>query len=388
MTMSQSDQRQEESQQQEASWRAWLSIAVLIYLLLVAVNVVGDGFELATAEGAKALFAYASNPVIALIIGIVATAAMQSSSTVTSVIVGMVAGGLPMGIASPMIMGANIGTSLTSTLVSLGHIRDTDEFGRAFSAATVHDNFNFLAVAVLFPLEMLFQPLERMSHFFVGLLPAQEAAGGLGGFDVMSLLLGPAIDGLTSLGGVLPEVWDGLLLIGIGIAMIIGVVTMLSRLLDRVMVGRALEVMEGAVGRGPISGVGAGATITVMVQSSTTTTSLIVPMAGSGVFSLRQVYPFTLGCNIGTTVTALIAAMGVTGAMAPLALQIALVHLLFSLLAIAIIIGIPILRTVPMAMSRYLAGYARRSRLYVFGYIAGVFFVMPLMALGVTHLVS
>lgn len=371
--------------EQGASWRSWVMIALLVYGLLVAVNVVGDGFQLATADGAERLFEFASNPLIALIIGVVATAALQSSSTVTSTIVGMVAGGLPMGIAIPMLMGANIGTSLTSTLVSLGHIRDDEEFGRAFSAATVHDNFNILAVAILFPLEVLFSPLERLSYAVVGLFPASTTDAGVSDFSIMGLIVGPIVDGINAIGAMAPDIWDGVLLIGIGVAMIIFVVTALSRLLDRVMVGRARQIMETMVGRGPVSGVGAGATITVMVQSSTTTTSLIVPMAGAGVFDLKQVYPFTLGCNIGTTITAMVAALGVTGAMAPLALQAAMVHLLFSLVGIAIITAIPHLRTLPITMSRWLTRYARRSRMYVFAYISGVFFVVPLAALGVTQ---
>ena len=376
----------ETREERKSNWRSWVMIALLVYALLVAVNVISDGFQLATmAAGAEQLFEFASNPIIALIIGIVATAAVQSSSTVTSVIVGMVAGGLPMSIAIPMIMGANVGTSLTSTLVSLGHIRDDDEFARAFSAATVHDNFNILAVAILFPLELLFSPLERISYVVAGWLPT-GSADGMGDFGFLGFLVGPLVDAIGAVGALMPEIWDGVLLIVIGVAMIIGVVTALSKLLKKVMVGRALRIMETAVGRGPVSGVGAGATITVMVQSSTTTTCLIVPMAGSGVFSLRQVYPFTLGCNIGTTITALVAALGVTGANAPLALQIALVHLFFSLLAIAIIVSIPVLRTLPMVMSRTLARYARRNKLYVFAYIGCVFFLMPLIVLGCTRL--
>lgn len=376
----------EPNDNQNASWVHWVMIALLVYGLLVAVNVVGDGFGLATAEGAERLFDFASNPLIALIIGIVATAAMQSSSTVTSTIVGMVAGGLPMGIAIPMLMGANIGTSLTSTLVSLGHIKDDEEFHRAFSAATVHDNFNLLAVAILFPIEVLFSPLERLSYRLVEVLPAGSVDGSVSEFSIMGLVVGPFVDAINAVGSLAPELWDGIILVGIGVAMIIGVVTALSKLLDRVMVGRARRLMETMVGRGPVSGVGAGATITVMVQSSTTTTTLIVPMAGSGVFNLRQVYPFTLGCNIGTTVTAMVAALGVTGSMAPLALQAALVHLLFSLVGIAVIASIPQLRTLPMVMSRTLARHARRSKLYVFAYIGGVFFVTPLLALGVTQI--
>lgn len=145
-----------------SNWQRWLSVAFFVYMLLVAVGTIGDGFKIATAGQAVLLFDFASNPLIALIIGIVATALIQSSSTVTSIIVGMVAGGMPLSIAIPMVMGANVGTSLTSTIVSLGHIRDGEEFRRAFSAATVHDSFNLLAVAIFLPLELLFSPLERV----------------------------------------------------------------------------------------------------------------------------------------------------------------------------------------------------------------------------------
>ncbi len=151
------------SETRQSHWIAWITVAFLIYLLLAGVDAIGSGFKAATANNAKELFAFASNPIIALIIGIVATALIQSSSTVTSIIVGMVAGGLPISIAIPMVMGANIGTSLTSTLVSLGHVRNGDEFKRAFSAATVHDSFNLLAVAILLPIELLFHPLEKAS---------------------------------------------------------------------------------------------------------------------------------------------------------------------------------------------------------------------------------
>ena len=125
----------------------WLLLIFLVYLMLTAVSIIGTGFKIATSDQAKSLFEFAENPIAALVIGMTATALIQSSSTVSSIIVAMVAGGLPINIAIPMIMGANIGTSITSTLVSLGHIRDKDEFQKAFSAATVHDFFNVMKMS-------------------------------------------------------------------------------------------------------------------------------------------------------------------------------------------------------------------------------------------------
>ena len=111
-----------------------------------------------------------------------------------------------------------------------------------------------------------------------------------------------------------------------------------------------------------------------------------MPLAGSGVFSLKQVYPFTLGTNIGTCVTALLAATAITGPTAEVAMQIALVHLLFNLLGILIIYALPFLRGVPPMIAEGLATLAQRSKLYVAAYIAGVFFALPLLLIGASQI--
>ncbi|WP_375058556.1 Na/Pi symporter [Zobellella sp. DQSA1] len=371
--------------QAQSNWLSWLLVAFLIYVLLAAVGAIGDGFKAATGSNAQELFAFASNPVIALIIGVLATALIQSSSTVTSIIVGMVAGGLPIAIAIPMVMGANIGTSLTSTLVSLGHIRNGEEFKRAFSAATIHDSFNILAVAILLPLELLFRPLATASAHLAGLL-VSDASVSMSGMNFMKTLLAPAAALLQGSVAWIPGIWSGVSLILVGIGLILLVVTQIGRILRTLMVGRAMHILRSAVGRGPASGMASGTLVTVLVQSSTTTTSLIVPLAGSGVFSLRQVYPFILGSNIGTTITALLAATAITGASAMVALQIALVHLLFNLLAIALIYMLPFLRQLPVRMAETLAHQAQHNKGYVVAYIGGVFFALPLAMVGVSQL--
>ncbi len=367
-------------------WISWLLVVVLIYLLLAAVGSIGDGFKSATGDNARELFAFATNPVIGLMIGMVATALIQSSSTVSSIIVGMVAGGLPVSIAVPLIMGANIGTSLTSTIVSLGHVRNGEEFRRAFSAATVHDSFNILAVLIILPLEILFQPLQLSAQAIAGFF-VSDASVDMKSANFMKILLSPASDLLSASVSWLPgKIWPGIALIVIGIAMILFVVSAIGKVLRKVMVGRAQEIMHSSVGRGPISGMASGTVITVLVQSSSTTTSLIVPLAGTGVFSLKQVYPFTLGTNIGTCITALLAATAITGPTAELAMQIAMVHLLFNLFGIAIIYGLPFLRSLPPRMAEGLATLAQRNKLYVVAYMGGLFFVLPLLMIGISQI--
>ena len=75
------------------------------------------------AEEIESLFIFATNPFIGLVLGILATALVQSSSTVTSIIVGLVAGGVRIDVAIPMVMGANVGTTVTNTLISFGHVK-------------------------------------------------------------------------------------------------------------------------------------------------------------------------------------------------------------------------------------------------------------------------
>ncbi|VFN03455.1 MAG: solute carrier family 34 (sodium-dependent phosphate cotransporter) [Candidatus Kentron sp. G] len=111
-----SEYRFETGQKVLGSLLTWVGIIVLIYCILLAVGMIGTGFKWAAGgrEGAERLFAFATNPFMGLLIGIMATALVQSSSTITSVIVGLVAGGLPVSAAIPMVMGANIGTTVTN----------------------------------------------------------------------------------------------------------------------------------------------------------------------------------------------------------------------------------------------------------------------------------
>ncbi|NEP36491.1 MAG: Na/Pi cotransporter family protein [Moorea sp. SIO3B2] len=365
--------------------RQWISVILLVYLLIVAVGMIGSGFKSATGSQAKELFAFATNPFLGLIVGTVATALIQSSSTVTSIIVGLVAGGLPVTTAVPMVMGANIGTSITNTLVSLGHIGDKTEFKRAFAAATIHDFFNLLSVVIFLPVEIIFHPLEKIAYFL-----AQNLVGG-GSLSVKDLnfvkaATKPVVGLFKTITHILPAPFDGIALIILGIAMIFLTISFIGKLLKVLMVGRAKDILHTAIGKGPIAGIAAGTFMTVLVQSSSTTTSLMVPLAGAGLFGLAQIYPFTLGANIGTCITALLAATAVSGAEAVPALEIAMVHLLYNVLGVVIIYGIPFLCRLPIVSAETLAAVASEGKAIAFAYIIGVFFVIPGILLGVTVL--
>ncbi len=356
----------------------WSAVVFLVYCMLVAVSTVSSGFKLFSggASGAEQIFQFASNPFIALILGTLATALVQSSSTVTAVIVGLVAGGLPVSIAIPMIMGANMGTTITNTIVSIGHIHDKDDFKRAFSAATVHDFFNLIAVAIFLPLELLFGLLEKLAmmtaHLFVG-----SADISIKGLNFMKPLTKPGVNLVSDVVSFIPGKMAGVAMVIVGVLIILFSVTFLGKVLKKVLVGRAKNILHSAIGKGPLTGIGSGALVTVMVQSSSTTTSLMIPLAGSGMFTTRQIYPFTLGANIGTTITALLAATAISGAAAEAALSIALVHFFFNFLAVILIYGIPYLRELPLTAAERLAEVGTNNKLMAFAYVLGTFFVIP-----------
>jgi len=166
----------------EGRYNTILKILVVfctLYLFLVGIKGLSIGIKYLGGDFAKTVISTTSNPFVALFIGIISTAIFQSSSTTTSLIVGMVGGGaLTLSGAIPMIMGANIGTTITNIIVSIGHINRSNEFKRAFAAATVHDFFNVIAVIILFPLEMAFGILEKsatgLGNIFFGKVNTDE----------------------------------------------------------------------------------------------------------------------------------------------------------------------------------------------------------------------
>lgn len=309
-----------------------------------------------------------SSSILALFIGIFATVLFQSSSTTTSLIVGMVSSGVVSLTASiPMIMGANIGTTVTNTLVSIGHIRRGNEFKRAFAASTVHDFFNLMAVIIMFPLEMSTHFIERsataMGIFFFGRVSTEDvfkspikAAIKWGASHVESLTGG-----------------NDILYIIISVVITFFMLYFIVKLLRSLVLEKVETFFDQYIFKTPLRGIIFGMILTIMVQSSSITTSTIVPLAGAGVLSLRQIYPFTLGANIGTTVTALLASLtlNVTAMVA------AFTHLLFNLYSIVLIYMNPLLRDIPIKLANGIAELSVRNKFYPFIYLFIVFFLIP-----------
>jgi len=124
--------------------------------------------------------------------------------------------------------------------------------------------------------------------------------------------------------------------------------------------------------------IGLGLVITIAVQSSSITTSILVPMAAAGVLTIQNIYPVTLGANVGTTITALLAALA---ASSPDALTIALVHTTFNVVGILILYGIPPLRNIPIRLAEGLAGLAVVRKAWALAYVVGTFIIVPLVGI-------
>ncbi len=343
-----------------------------LYVFLLSVTLIGEGFKLFGKPFAEVLVSSTSNPFIGLFVGVLATSLVQSSSATTSMVVCMVAAGtLSVRNAVPIVMGANIGTTVTNTLVSLGHITRKDEFRRAFPAAVVHDFFNLLVVAILLPVELATRYLERTAGF----LSAQ--LWGTGGVEFKSPLkavLKPAYKAIINLlKGVLPKTGAGALAVVLGVALLFGSLWLISKLMRRAMTGRIEGVLDKTIGRAPILGFVFGMAVTAVVQSSSATTSVLVPLAAAGILTVEQVFPITLGANIGTTITALLAAL----AVGPAGLTIALAHLLFNITGILLIYPFGPVRRIPITLARRMGDIAADSKRYAFAYVVGTFFVVP-----------
>jgi sodium-dependent phosphate cotransporter len=118
-----------------------------------------------------------------------------------------------------------------------------------------------------------------------------------------------------------------------------------------------------------------GVILTILVQSSSITTSTIIPLAGAGVLTLRQIYPFTLGANIGTTVTALLASLTLNTT----AMVAAFSHLFFNIFGIILIYLNPLLRDVPMKLAKWIANVALKNKALPIIYLLIIFFGIPLI---------
>ncbi|MCJ7725379.1 MAG: Na/Pi symporter, partial [Acidimicrobiia bacterium] len=160
------------------AWVRLLFVLLLLYLFLVGVKGLESGIKGFGEDFTDSLFQRVSNPLAGLFVGVLATVLVQSSSVTTSTIVGLVgSGSLTVELAVPMIMGANIGTTVTNTVASLGFLRRSKEFRLAFAGATMHDFFNLCNVAVMLPLELATGFITKIAEWLADVFGGLTSTG-------------------------------------------------------------------------------------------------------------------------------------------------------------------------------------------------------------------
>ncbi|XP_071761957.1 sodium-dependent phosphate transport protein 2A-like [Centroberyx gerrardi] len=443
---------------------------VLLFLFVCSLDTLSSAFQLAGGKVAGDIFqdnAVLSNPVAGLVVGILVTVLVQSSSTSTSIIVSLVASGLlEVRSAVPIIMGSNIGTSVTNTIVAMMQAAERSEFKRAFAGATIHDCFNWLSVLVLLPLEVASGLMTRLAHLLVTSFSLQSGEDAPELLKVITepltkliiqldkhVITGIAMgdesmrnrslvkewcqtDLVTStvnvstsgsvncsssrpcwqVGGVtwteenlttevniqkcrhlfvssqLSDLAVGLILLAGSLVVLCTCLLLLVKLLNSLLKGQVAKVIQTVINTdlpypfGWLAGylamiVGAG--MTFVVQSSSVFTSALTPLIGIGVISLERAYPLTLGSNIGTTATAMLAALASPGDKLPAAIQIALCHLFFNVFGILLWYPLPAMR-LPIRMARVLGERTAKYRWFAVLYLLLCFLLLPSLVLGLS----
>jgi len=331
-------------------WKAILVI-LTIYLFLLSIKLLGHSFKLFGRGFAETMIQMTSNPFAGLIIGIVSTSVIQSSSTTTSIVVGLVAGGaLSLDNAIPIVMGANIGTTITNILVSFGLITNRLEFRRALGASIVHDFFNLCSVIVLFPIEINFHIIKKLATVSE---KGFAELGGLHMFNPLKIVLDPAINGIDFLFSFIP--YSHVCMLVLSLIMLFAALAFLVKSIRSLVLEKIEIIINKYLFKYDLLSFSLGVLLTAVVQSSSVTTSIVVPLAGAGLISIRQIFPYTLGANIGTTVTAILAALATQNNVA---VMVAFAHLSFNILGTLIFYP---LKFIPIKLAEYVSYKASQS---------------------------
>lgn len=308
-----------------------------------------------------------ANPFTGLFIGLLTTAIIQSSSATTSMTVALVASrALSLQAAVPIVMGANIGTTITSTIVSLSFISRKKEFKRAVAAGTYHDFFNILTVIILFPLEYNFHFLSNLAQYIATNF-FNEPVETTGNFKMLGPGLSWPVQFMTE------NVSNGYVLGALSLVMLFGSILFFRKVLTNLLGLGSQVKFRKFFFRNPFKSFSWGLLITAAIRSSTVTTSLVVPLVAKKVIRLRQAGAFILGANIGTTITAFLASTFNSNA----AISIAITHFLFNFIGVLFFFRTPLLKDVPYKLAIGLGKLTLKNRIVGFLYLLLTFFLIP-----------
>lgn len=256
-------------------------------MFLYGMNVMGDALEKSAGRQLKNILAkLTSNTFNGFLLGLCVTAVIQSSSATTVMVVGFVNSGvMTLHQATGVIMGANLGTSVTSWMLSLTGIESDVWYISMFKPSTFSPILAFIGIVLL-----MFQKNEKRKD--VGLILMGFAVL-MTGMETMSAAVDPLAES--------PEFQ--------------AVLTKFSN---------------------PILGVLIGTVFTAIIQSSSASVGILQALSATGVITYDVAIPIIIGQNIGTCVSAMISSIGA----GKNARRAALVHLYFNLIAAAVVGGV------------------------------------------------
>ncbi len=340
---------------------ALLLFIFAIDLLTVGVGNINGGLALEILNATQ-------NPFISLFIGLLVTALIQSSSTVTASVVAIVASGnLTLQQAVPIVLGANIGTTLTSTLVSLSYLMNKKEFRRALSAGISHDLFNILSVFLLFPLEIYFGFLSKTASHIADWFASDNSFEGPIVYNRMFTR--------SWTEWVVTQINQPVVSMILSIILVFFAIKVLSTAMYKSFIKNTFQDINKVIFQKTGLAFFYGLFFTAAVQSSTVTTSLVVPLVASKKVTLSKAFPFIIGANIGTTITAVIASIYKPEA----ATALAFAHVLFNSFGALIFLPISGIRKIPIWIANYMGRISLKYRIVGFAYILLTFFIIPFL---------
>ena len=252
-------------------------------LFLYGMHVMGEGLtSISGGRLERILERLTDNPIKAVLLGAGVTAVIQSSSATTVTVVGFVNSGImKLGQAVGVIMGANVGTTVTSWLLSLTGLESSNFFLRLLKPSS------FTPVMAMVGIILIMGAKTEKR---------KDIGGILAGFAVLMFGMEAMSDAVKPLADV-PE--------------FTGILTMFSN---------------------PFLGMLAGAVLTAVVQSSSASVGILQVLCATGKVSYSIAFPIIMGQNIGTCVTALLSSVGASRN----ARRAALVHLYFNVIGTAV----------------------------------------------------
>ncbi|XP_063287849.1 sodium-dependent phosphate transport protein 2C [Pelobates fuscus] len=438
----------------------------LLYLFICSLDVLSSAFQLVGSKLTNDIFSdndVLSNPIAGLVIGVLVTVLVQSSSTSSSIIVSMVSSGiLDVKSSIPIIMGVNVGTSVTSTLVSLAQSGNRNEFRRAFGGSAVHGMFNWMCVLVLLPIEI---GTGYLYHVSKAIINSFNIYAGGDAPDILKVITRPftyliiqldsklvadsaievpdslikrwcvtnktvvlqnvSITNVTECDGIfqcfdtengtvieknvtltenikqcthifanvsLSDLEVGFILLIASLLVLCTCLILIVKLLNSVLKGQIATVIKKIINADfpfPFSWLSGylailvGAVMTFVVQSSSVFTAAIVPLMGVGVISMKRAYPLFLGSNIGTTTTAVLAALASPAETLSNSVQVAFIHLFFNLTGLLLWFVVPFLR-IPIKVAMIFGDITAKYRWFAVVYLLLSFLIIPLAVFGLS----